>query len=285
MGTADPTRVALEAAAAGRRRHIGPGDKLVAAGHQVGGVGHTDPGPVGLLAVGATVHANVGAQRVLDLDRVDGLAAGQDHDFEARDDNRFVVADVPDGLAPMLDRLPCFVQLDAGLEHYVQFLHAQLQQGEEGSQTQHQMLLLLIQLLHERFGDRLRLDRRVDLAKRFIDEHYHQKITVNQLATIAHQQFNLLTTYDVTDRLMLGVQSNWKGEVKLGSLAPNDNRLPSYWSFDLVGSYDINDRMDVRFGVKNAGDEVYYDTAYRSGEPFTYVAPGREAWVAIDMKF
>ena len=86
----------------------------------------------------------------------------------------------------MLDRLPCFVQLDAGLEHYVQFLHAQLQQGAEGSQTQHQMLLLLIQLLQERFGDRLRLDRRVDVAKRFIDEHFHQKITVNQLATIAH---------------------------------------------------------------------------------------------------
>lgn len=114
------------------------------------------------------------------------IAAGQDHDFEARDDNRFVVADVPDGLAPMLDRLPCFVQLDAGLEHYVQFLHAQLQQGAEGSQTQHQMLLLLIQLLQERFGDRLRLDRRVDVAKRFIDEHFHQKITVNQLAAIAH---------------------------------------------------------------------------------------------------
>ncbi|WP_232281563.1 TonB-dependent receptor [Sagittula stellata] len=106
-----------------------------------------------------------------------------------------------------------------------------------------------------------------------------------ELATIAHKQFNLLTTYDVTDRLMLGVQSNWKGEVKLGSLAPNDNRLPAYWSFDLVGSYDINERMDVRFGVKNAGDEVYYDTAYRSGEPFTYVAPGREVWVAVDMKF
>lgn len=114
------------------------------------------------------------------------IAAGHDHDFEARNANRFVVADVPAALAPMLDRLPCFVQLDAGLEHYVQFLHAQLQQGAEGSQTQHQMLLLLIQLLQERFGDRLRLDRRVDVAKRFIDEHYHQKITVNQLATIAH---------------------------------------------------------------------------------------------------
>lgn len=106
-----------------------------------------------------------------------------------------------------------------------------------------------------------------------------------ELATVAHQQFNLLGTYDVTDRLMLGVQANWAGEVKLGSTAPNDNTLPSYWSFDLVGSYDINERMDMRFGVKNAADAVYYDTAYRSGEPFTYVAPGREVWAAIDLKF
>lgn len=105
------------------------------------------------------------------------------------------------------------------------------------------------------------------------------------LATIAHQQFNLLATYDVTDRLMLGVQSNWKGEVELGTLAPNGNTLPAYWSFDLVGSYNMNERMDMRFGVKNVTDKVYYDTGYRSGEPFTYVAPGREIWAAIDMKF
>lgn len=114
------------------------------------------------------------------------IAAGHDHDFAATDANRFVVADIPAALAPMLDKLPCFVQLDAGLEQYVQFLHSQLKQGNESSQTQHQMLLLLIQLLQERFGDKLRLDRRVATAKRFIDDNYHQKITVSQLAAIAH---------------------------------------------------------------------------------------------------
>ena len=105
------------------------------------------------------------------------------------------------------------------------------------------------------------------------------------LATIAHKQFNLLATYDVTSELMLGVQANWTGERQLGSVAANDNTLPSHWTFDLVGSYDINDTTSVRFGVKNAADEVYYDTAYRSGEPFTYVAPGREVWAALDLKF
>ncbi|WGW03183.1 TonB-dependent receptor [Tropicibacter oceani] len=105
------------------------------------------------------------------------------------------------------------------------------------------------------------------------------------LATVAHQQFNLLTTYDVSNDLMLGIQANWMGERELGTLAPNDNTLPAYWSFDLVGSYDLSDRAEVRFGVKNALDAVNYDTAYRSGEPFTYVAPGREIWAAMDLKF
>lgn len=114
------------------------------------------------------------------------IAAGHDHDFAALDTNRFVVADIPAAMAPMLEKLPCFVQLDAGLNQYVQFLHAQLQESGDSSQTQHQMLLLLLQLLQERFGDKLRLDRRVDAAKRYIDEHYHQKVTVDQLAAIAH---------------------------------------------------------------------------------------------------
>ncbi|WP_245848497.1 TonB-dependent receptor [Actibacterium ureilyticum] len=105
------------------------------------------------------------------------------------------------------------------------------------------------------------------------------------LATIAHEQFNLLATYDFTDTLMLGVQANFMGKRDLGTTVPNENSLPSYWTFDLVGSYQINDTAAVRFGVDNLTDETYYDTAYRSGEPFTYVGPGREIWAALEMKF
>lgn len=105
------------------------------------------------------------------------------------------------------------------------------------------------------------------------------------LATIAHKQANLLVTYDVTDRLMLGGQINWQDEVKLGSTAPNGNALPSYLTLDLVGSYDFNGTRSVKFGIKNVADETFYDTAYRSGEPFTYVGPGREIWATFEMKF
>lgn len=106
-----------------------------------------------------------------------------------------------------------------------------------------------------------------------------------ELATITHKQFNLLATYDVTDALMLGLQANYAGERELGTLTPNGNMLPSYWTLDLVGSYDLTKTAALRFGIKNMGDVTYYDTAYRSGEPFTYVAPGREIWAALDLRF
>lgn len=114
------------------------------------------------------------------------IPSGSDHGFAAAEDNRFLVADVPEALAPVLDRLPFFVELDASLLHYVQFLHSQLVQGKRSEHTEQQMLLLLIQLLQERHGERLNLDRRVSAAKQYMDGHYHRKITTAELATVAH---------------------------------------------------------------------------------------------------
>ena len=93
------------------------------------------------------------------------IPSGSGHGFAATEDNRFLVADLPEGLAPALDKLPCFVELDSALRHYVQFLHAQVMSGAGADATQHHMLLLLLQLLQERHGSQLKLDRRVHAAK------------------------------------------------------------------------------------------------------------------------
>lgn len=128
------------------------------------------------------------------------IPAGIGHGYAATDDNRFLVADVPAGLAPALDKLPCFVDLDSALLHYVQFLHAQLQNGTESDFTQHQMLLLLIQLLQERHGSRLKLDRRVHAAKQFLDEHFSQPLSMSEVACVSHlsiRQLNDLFRHQV----------------------------------------------------------------------------------------
>ncbi|RPE67336.1 catecholate siderophore receptor [Pacificibacter maritimus] len=106
-----------------------------------------------------------------------------------------------------------------------------------------------------------------------------------EIPNIAKTQFNLLTTYDVTEDLMLGLQTNFVGERNLGGIYANGKTLPEQWSFDIVGSYQLNDNSDIQFGITNATDATLYDAAYRSGEPFTYVAPGREIWATFNVKF
>ncbi|WP_218313680.1 AraC family transcriptional regulator [Halomonas sp. 18071143] len=114
------------------------------------------------------------------------IPSGSSHGFAATAGNRFLVVDVPERLAPSLDRLPNFVELDAALRHYVHFLHAQAVGGAGVQATQHHMLLLLIQLLQERHGSRLQLDRRVYAAQQFLQDHFHRPVSMAEVASAAH---------------------------------------------------------------------------------------------------
>ncbi|GGO85497.1 AraC family transcriptional regulator [Marinobacterium nitratireducens] len=114
------------------------------------------------------------------------VAAGEDHAFASSSDNRFIVADIPQALAPELERLPAFIPLDAALSQYVAFLQTELERAPAASHGRRQMLLLLIQLLTERYGADLRIDRRVQAARAWIDGHLDVSLTLEQLAGIAH---------------------------------------------------------------------------------------------------
>ncbi len=113
------------------------------------------------------------------------VAAGSEHAFASTGGNCFVVADVPAALAPELARLPAFIPLDTTLAHYVAFLHAQLQSGGSPA-SERQMLLLLLQLLQERFGHRPRLDRRIEAVREHLDGHFDKPVTREQLSLLAH---------------------------------------------------------------------------------------------------
>lgn len=114
------------------------------------------------------------------------VAAGQAHGFEAHGDNCFVVADVPAALAPELERLPAFIKLDPALAQYVSFLHQHLRSGVGGGHSERQMLLLLIQLLHERGGGVRQLDRRIEAARSYLDQHLGRPVSQAELARVAH---------------------------------------------------------------------------------------------------
>jgi len=120
------------------------------------------------------------------------------------------------------------------------------------------------------------------------------------LANIAHQSFNLLTKYKVTDKLTVGGQATYKSEIFGGTLAAVSyapgtvnvggvttptpggyNRLPSGWRFDLLADYKINDTFTASLRVVNVLDARLYDAFYRSPTPYVYIAPGRAAYVTL----
>ncbi len=114
------------------------------------------------------------------------ISAGKDHQFAGSEKNCFVVADVPPSLAPELEKLPAFIKLDRALAQYVSFLHQQLSRPDSAASSERQMLLLLIELLKERFGQRLRIDRRIELLREFIDNHFQQALSQARLAAIVN---------------------------------------------------------------------------------------------------
>lgn len=114
------------------------------------------------------------------------IASGKSHGFNASRGNRFVVVDIPESMAPELERLPTFIPVDNALSQYVNFLHQQLQQGAIGHGCNQQMLLLLIHLLQDRFNDAMPIDQRIEATRDYIDLHFHEPLSLAQLAVIAH---------------------------------------------------------------------------------------------------
>lgn len=113
------------------------------------------------------------------------IAAGKDHQFAGSKQNCFVVADVPAALAPELEQLPAFIELDNALAQYVSFLHRQLLQQQGNPSSERQMLLLLIELLKERFGYAVQLDKRIEAVRNYLDQNYSQQTSQARLAAIA----------------------------------------------------------------------------------------------------
>lgn len=124
------------------------------------------------------------------------------------------------------------------------------------------------------------------------------------LANIAHNSVNLLTKYKVNDKLTVGAQGTWKGEILGGSLGATYfaagtvnvggvtvatpagyNKLPGGWRFDLLAEYAFDARFSAKIQVQNIFNKTLYDAFYRSNTPYVYLAPGRAAYVTLNAKF
>ncbi|WP_047032219.1 TonB-dependent siderophore receptor [Hoeflea sp. IMCC20628] len=116
-------------------------------------------------------------------------------------------------------------------------------------------------------------------------ESYDADNVGKDIANIAHQQFSLLGTYAYNEKLTLGARVTYAGGRKLGGPVANGNTLPDYTTLDLLATYKFSEHAELQFNVTNVTDATYYDAGYRSGSPFTYVAPGREFSLNLKAKF
>ncbi len=126
------------------------------------------------------------------------ISADSPHHYRARGDNRFIVADVPKALAPSLAQLPAFIRLDPALGHFLLFLQAELQKadregGDAHTHSRRQLTLMLVQLLTERFGRSLRVDRRLEAARQYLDDHLDHPVTLAELGVVANMSQRQLT--------------------------------------------------------------------------------------------
>lgn len=94
---------------------------------------------------------------------------------------------------------------------------------------------------------------------------------------------SLWTTYEVTPRLTVGGGANYMSKV-YGSVNPTAPKwAPSYWRFDAMASYVINDNLTAQLNIQNLTDKTYYTQAYASH--YATIAPGRSAVVTLSAKF
>ena len=106
-----------------------------------------------------------------------------------------------------------------------------------------------------------------------------------KFANVPKHSLALLTSYAITDRFTLGAQGQYRSRLFGGTVEANANSVPGYWKFDAVARYRVSDRFELRANVTNLFDKRYYDAIYRSGSPFSYVAPGRQATLSAQVTF
>ncbi|MEH6950944.1 TonB-dependent receptor [Nitrobacter sp. NHB1] len=107
------------------------------------------------------------------------------------------------------------------------------------------------------------------------------------LANIAHQSFNILSKYQLSDVWEVGGQATYRSQIYGGTfLAANQGTsLPDYWRFDAFVEAKVNKNWEVKLAVNNITNQLYYDALYQSAAPFVFVAPGRVAYLTLSARY
>lgn len=188
---------------------------------------------------------------IVDSDHAAVICAHSAHGFAADKHNRFIVADVPVEWANMLDALPAFFTLSKPLKSYIHFIAVQLEQSGMSLQTRQQIMALLLDLMKQQLGQNLRIDKRVDLARHFLEDHISSKVSLAQVAQACHLSVRQLSNLFKQQMGMSPLQYLRECRMKqaVGLLTGSDKSIQAI--AESVGYHNLaafSDRFNKHFG-------------------------------------
>lgn len=127
-----------------------------------------------------------GKQAKVNNDVVTYVSASNRHTFIATQENRFILANVPLAWRDVLSELPPFLKLTPTVKSYISFIGYQLQDQTISALNQEQILALLLDLISKPLSTSKQVDKRILLAKTFLDDHLATSVSLAQVAMAAH---------------------------------------------------------------------------------------------------
>jgi catecholate siderophore receptor len=108
----------------------------------------------------------------------------------------------------------------------------------------------------------------------------------DDLAYTPDSAFTAWTTYLTPFGLTLGGGARYSGEMKRGNdgAIGTPTAIDSYWVFDAIASYPVNDHLNLQLNVYNVFDEDYVAAINKSGYRYNPGAP-RSAMLSANIRF
>jgi catecholate siderophore receptor len=102
-----------------------------------------------------------------------------------------------------------------------------------------------------------------------------------QMKFIARQSFSIWSTYKILPQFTVGAGATHTGKRYVDDA--NVYRLPSYWRYDAMVSYQVNKNFGLQLNINNLSNETIYEASHVG--IFTYVAPGRSAMLTTTYRY
>ncbi len=106
------------------------------------------------------------------------------------------------------------------------------------------------------------------------------------LAYTPASAFTAWTTYTTPFKLTLGGGARYAGEMKRGrdGAVGTPAVIDSYWVFDAMASYPVNDHISLQLNINNLFDNDYVSAINKSGYRYTPGAP-RSAMLSVNVRY